>query len=176
MLFPTPAAGFDDPLGVLADCHGRIDTFCGILDRLRAHLRTAGADAEARDAARRVFAYFDHAAPHHHADEEVDLLPLLSRRAGTAAERTLVMVWEQRVSAEHLAQDTAWQKLRQELLAVMDARGTDLTCAEAFVALEREHLHFEDAEILPLARVLLGPEDLAVLGRAMALRRGIDGP
>lgn len=176
MLFPSPAAGFDDPLAVLAGCHGRIAAFCDTLERLHEYLRAAGADAEAREAARRVCAYFDEAAPHHHADEEVDLLPLLARRAGTSADRARVGAWEQRIGAEHLAQDKLWRSLRRELQAVIAGHTAELPLVAGFVALEREHYRFEDAEIFPFAQSLLGAADLTMLGRAMARRRGVAGP
>ena len=174
MLFPTPAAGFDDPLGLLAGCHRRIAGFCDTLERLEAHLEKTGADAEARDAAQRVCAYFDKAGPQHHADEEVELLPLLRRRARTDAEAAVVAGWEARIGAEHLAQDKVWRHLREELQAVIDGHGSVLPSAADFVVLQREHYRFEDAEVFPLAQALLGDEDRAGLGRAMARRRGVE--
>ena len=115
MLFPTPASGFDDPLGMLAGCHRRIAGFCDTLERLVTHLESVGADSEARDAAQRIYTYFDKAGPQHHADEEVDLLPLLRQRARTKAEASTVADWAARIGAEHLAQDKAWRHLREEL-------------------------------------------------------------
>lgn len=176
MLFSTPTSGYDDPLGLLAGCHRRIAGFCDTLERLDSHLKSAGADSQAGDAARRVCNYFDKAGPQHHADEEVDLLPMLQRRARSQAERTALADWEVRIGAEHLAQDKAWRRLREELLAVMEGRGAAVPSAAEFVALQREHFRFEDAEVFPLARDLLTDDDLAALGRAMAGRRGVEGP
>ncbi|MEJ2479118.1 MAG: hemerythrin domain-containing protein [Acidihalobacter sp.] len=174
MLFPTPASGFDDPLGVLAGCHRRIAGFCDTLERLESHLKSAGADTQAGDAARRIYDYFEKAGPQHHADEEVDLLPMLQRRARSEAERAAVADWEARTGTEHLAQDKAWRRLREELLAVMEGRGAAVPSAAEFVALQREHFRFEDMEVFPLARDLLTDADLAALGRAMARRRGVE--
>jgi hemerythrin-like domain-containing protein len=174
MLFPTPASGFDDPLGMLAGCHRRIAGFCDTLERLVTHLESAGADSEARDAAQRICAYFDKAAPQHHADEEVDLLPLLHQRARTNAEAAAVADWETRIGAEHSAQDKVWRHLREELQAVIEGRGAAAPSAAAFAALQREHYRFEDAEVFPLAQALLSDEDRAGLGRAMARRRGAE--
>jgi hemerythrin-like domain-containing protein len=175
MLLPTPAAGFDDPLGMLAGCHQRIAGFCDTLERLENHLESAGADSQAGDAARRVCAYFDEAGPHHHADEEIDLLPALQRRARTAAERAVVDEWLARIAAEHLEQDKVWRRLREELQVVIDGHAAAMPAAAEFVALQREHFRFEDAEVFPLARTLLTGADLSALGRAMARRRGLAG-
>ncbi|WP_204313425.1 hemerythrin domain-containing protein, partial [Klebsiella michiganensis] len=50
---------------------------CATLAKLSAHLPSHGADEQARQAARNIMRYFDVAGPHHHADEEEDLFPLL---------------------------------------------------------------------------------------------------
>lgn len=49
---PETAPGFDDPLGLLAACHGRIQAQCELLLRLQAHLGQFGSDIQASQAAR----------------------------------------------------------------------------------------------------------------------------
>src|SRR3546814_5729919 len=75
--FSGPAASTEAPLEMLAACHIRIERQCATLRRLAAHLTEHGADADARTAAMHVMRYFDTAAVQHHADEEVDLFPML---------------------------------------------------------------------------------------------------
>ena len=62
---------------MLAACHGRVESQCDTLRRLLPHVAAHGADVQAREAAVAVMRYFDTAARHHHADEEVDLFPAL---------------------------------------------------------------------------------------------------
>src|SRR5512137_386080 len=71
------APGYDDPLGMLAACHRRIERQLGTLERLQRHLPVHGCDADARAAAAGILRYFDNAAPHHHADEEDSVFPRL---------------------------------------------------------------------------------------------------
>lgn len=165
-----PSAGFDDPLALLSACHRRVAGFCDTLERLVEHVRTAGPDDDARRAAGRVLSYFDQAAPHHHADEEVDLLPLLRLRA-EARDASTVENWAERISAEHREQAAVWRALREELQQLIDADATNLSAAAGFIDMERQHYRFEDREVFPLASKLLREGDLETLGRAMADRR-----
>ena len=71
------APGFDQPLAVLKHCHDRIRKQLNTLDKLLQHLPTHGADDQAKQAATAVLRYFNEAAPLHHEDEEIDLLPTL---------------------------------------------------------------------------------------------------
>jgi hypothetical protein len=78
-LFSDAAApGFDDPLGMLCACHGRIARQLATLDRLQRHLPEHGCDVDARAAARGILRYFDTAALNHHADEEASVFPRLA--------------------------------------------------------------------------------------------------
>ena len=86
-LFGDPGApSFDDPLGMLRACHGRIERQLVTLDRLERHLPEHGADADAQAAAAAILRYFDNAAPNHHADEEASVFPRLLARAPDARE------------------------------------------------------------------------------------------
>lgn len=165
-----PSAGFDDPLALLGACHRRVAGFCDTLERVVAHLADVGPDDDARQAAERVLSYFDHAAPDHHADEEVDLLPLLRLRA-KPAQAQMIEQWTRRIAAEHLAQNVVWEVLRDELQQLLAGNGSTLNTAPDFVVMEREHYEFEDREVFPMASKLLLAQDLEALGRAMAQRR-----
>ena len=85
------APSFDDPLGMLAACHGRIERQLATLERLQRHLPEHGCDVDARAAARGILRYFDTAAPNHHADEEASVFPRLRNavpgRADSAGRR-----------------------------------------------------------------------------------------
>ena len=77
VLHAAPAAGFDEPFEMLAACHERVQRMLRLLRRLAAHLGEHGADAQAAQAAVDVMRYFDEAAPRHHDDEELHVLPRL---------------------------------------------------------------------------------------------------
>ncbi len=161
----TPGAGpgFDDPLGLLAACHDRIMAHCATLVRLEGHARARGFDAEACTASERVMQYFAKAGRWHHEDEEQDLVPRLKVHADEALLLLLV-----RLMAEHRALEAAYAPLHKALVA----RDPELRVGP-YVSLMRAHVAAENAEVLPVARALLTPEEIAQLGAAMARRRGV---
>lgn len=174
-LFETPA-GFDDPLGMLLGCHRRIEKKLAALKALATHLREKGIDAEASAAAQAVLRYFNIAAAHHHADEEVDLFPLLERRIDDAAERSRFAELDARIRAEHREMENLWARLRRPLEGI--AEGLMRTLPEidiqAFVALYQRHIKAEEAMLASAVPRWLSEDDLRALGHSMAARRGAD--
>lgn len=171
-MLPTAAPGFDDPLGMLAACHRRIEQACETLTRLPAHLSRHGTDAALCEAAAAVLRYFDTAAVDHHDDEERNLFPLLER---AQPNRSCDLV--ETLTLEHEEQARLWRVLRAQLAALAQGgNGLDAALVARFVAANREHLAFEDAHVLPLAARVLDAHDLSRLGRAMAARRGLPLP
>jgi hemerythrin-like domain-containing protein len=172
--FSSPTASTEAPLEMLAACHARIDSQCATLRRLPAHLATHGADEAARSAAARVMRYFDTAAIDHHADEETDLFPaLLESMAGSDA--VCLRDLTESLCAEHRQLEAAWRRVRGQLLRVGegDAAALSVDAVEQLVSAYARHIEREEQELLPLAARLLSDEELALIGRAMRLRRGI---
>lgn len=169
-----PAAGFDAPLEMLAECHRRVERQCATLARLAAHLPAHGSDAEAREAAAAVLRYFDSAAPNHHADEEDDLFPaLLESMAGSDAVCLREIIAALR--ADHRELDRQWASLRVRVRSVAAGEAA-LLSAEAvasFAGLYTRHIAREEGELLPMAERLLGDAELDRIGAAMRRRRGL---
>ena len=95
-----PAAGFDDPLALIAGCHARIRRQLATMLRLARHLPGHGHDDDARAAARALLRYFDTAGALHHEDEEASLLPRRARaRAGGGSASTRDCASEHRTLA-----------------------------------------------------------------------------
>ncbi|MCB2005227.1 MAG: hemerythrin domain-containing protein [Rhodoferax sp.] len=173
----APSVGFEVPLEMLAACHGRVQHQCETLGRLVVHLAQHGADLQARQAATAVMRYFDTAARHHHADEEVDLFPaLLESMAGSDAvclrELTASLV------ADHRELEHHWSRLRRQLALVAAGQATRLTddVVADFVSLYERHIAREESELLPMAQRLLSEEELDRIGLAMRVRRNAVEP
>src|SRR4051812_29901771 len=79
-----PESNFTDPLGLLTDCHRRIERFLYVLVRIGAETGGGPLTPEQRTALETALRYFREAAPKHTADEENSLFPRL--RALSAAE------------------------------------------------------------------------------------------
>ena len=168
----APAVGFEVPLEMLVACHGRVQSQCETLGRLVVHLGERGADLQARQAAAAVMRYFDTAARHHHADEEVDLFPaLLESMAGSDAvclrELTTALM------ADHRELEHHWSELHRQLEQVAAGHSARLAgdVVADFVGLYQRHIAREESELLPMAQRLLSDEELDRIGLAMRVRR-----
>jgi hemerythrin-like domain-containing protein len=170
----SPAAGFEAPLEMLAACHLRIEAQCNTLRRLVPHVGAHGADAQAREAATAVMRYFDTAARHHHADEENDLFPaLIESIAGSDA--VCLRDLTSALTADHRELERLWRPVRDALEQLAGGYATALPAepVQAFLDLNARHIAREEAELLPMAKRLLGDAELDRIGQAMRLRRGV---
>ncbi len=167
------APSFDDPLGMLVACHGRIERQLDTLQRLAAHVPVHGADRDAQAAARAILRYFDNAAPNHHADEEASVFPRLLARTPSA--RDLVAALER---DHHATFDANWRRLRPLLAGIASGQRDSLPpglVREVRAAYEA-HIALENDTLIPLCADALTPEELAAIGAEMAARRGVAWP
>ncbi len=72
-----PDSGFDDPIGMLKDCHRRIESFLGILRVVVNRAQGRSLSDEERDAIKAALQYFRTGGQRHTADEEESLFPRL---------------------------------------------------------------------------------------------------
>ncbi|WP_082548227.1 pyridoxamine 5'-phosphate oxidase [Massilia sp. Root335] len=176
-LLSDPAPDFDQPVAVLKHCHGRIRKQLTTLEKLLGHLPEHGADEQARQAATAVLKYFDKAAHLHHEDEEQDLLPMLLAVAQGEDAATLQALAPV-ILQEHKEMDGMWQDLHEQLAAIADGSGTQLSASivRRFVQSYQGHMEREEGVVAPMALRLFGPDQMARLGGAMRRRRGLDAP
>lgn len=169
---------FTDPIGLLGDCHRRIERFLGVIVAVEEQAGGAELDAEQRRALDTALRYFQQAAPRHVADEEESLFPRLRQSGSAAAIETL-----RRLEQDHQAIEP-WHaeldRLGRKWLA--DGR-IDLVAARRFQNLARRlqevyepHIAVEDGELFPQARQALDVEQLREIGEEMAARRGVTQP
>ncbi len=171
-LFPErAAASFDDPLGMLKACHGRIERQLMTLGRLQRHLPQFGCDDDARAAARAILRYFDLAAPNHHADEEASVFPRLA--AVSPAARSLLEDLER----DHAALAGGWTRLRPLLASIAAGQRANLSAKDVATVRRAYEAHIarEEGELIPLAAATFDAETLAAIGREMAERRNVAG-
>ena len=169
--------GYDDPFGLMAALHVRLQHRCALLERLAEHVREHGSDEGARATAAHVMRMFDQDCPMHHEDEEEDLFPLLNSATPPAelarlAELVAVLV------AQHWEMNAAYDAIRPQLETVADGRlgAIDHALVDRLHALCVEHIETEEVELFPFARAHLGPAAIEQLGRAMAARRNAPYP
>jgi hemerythrin-like domain-containing protein len=165
------APSFDDPLGMLRACHGRIGRQLETLSRLQRHLPENGCDHDARAAARGILKYFDTAAPNHHADEEASVFPRMVRARPGGIEALIADL-----ERDHATLALNWRRLRPLLAAIAGGQRANLPPGQVatVTAAYEAHIAREERDLIPLAARTFDAATIVEIGREMALRRGID--
>jgi hemerythrin-like domain-containing protein len=166
--------GFDDPVGLMAACHRRIERFLLVLVDLTTRRSGHGLNQQERAAMETALRYFLDAAPHHTADEEDGLFPALEKDRGD--EDGIISELEldhRRAEGLHRTVD----RLGRLWLTAGSLDETKVVRLQAALselsALYLEHIRVEEQHVFPSARTLLSREALAEIGRGMAARRGL---
>jgi iron-sulfur cluster repair protein YtfE (RIC family) len=171
-----PDHGFDRPLGLLSDCHRRIEHFLGTLATITSEVGGAQLSDAQRAQLEAAATYFAVAAPRHTADEEQSLFPRLRESQDAPGARAAHIV--DRLERDHQAADEHHRAvdvlvrrwLSDDVLA--DAALDELTWRLA--ALQRmyeSHIATEDQILFPIAGRVLSESQLQAIGREMATRR-----
>jgi hemerythrin-like domain-containing protein len=79
-----PDSGFDDPIGMLADCHRRVEGFLGILCIVVERAQDRELTDEEKSAVQSALHYFKSGGQRHTADEEESLFPRLRGKPNPA--------------------------------------------------------------------------------------------
>jgi hemerythrin-like domain-containing protein len=173
-----PEHGFDQPLGLLSDCHRRIERFLAILQKVVDQAGGQALNDEQRRAVEAALEYFRTAAPRHTADEEESLFPLLRASSEPAARAAMEIV--QALEHEHAAANVAHAEVESryrrwiELGSLAAPEVQELSGALAALRqMYQRHIAVEDRELFPLAGRVLSGEQLARVGEEMARRRGL---
>lgn len=166
-----PDAGFEDPIGMLKDCHRRIEQFLGILCTVAERARGRALTGEESAAVQAAVAYFRAGGQRHNADEEESLFPRL-RASGNAGdmselERDHRDAEELHARVEELYADWATK-------ADLDAEKQDelAGASEGLKRLYAAHIEREETVVFPRAERALTPEAIAEIGLEFRARRG----
>lgn len=169
---------FGDPIGLLGDCHRRIERFLTTLVVVAMEAQGGPLTEEHRSAMATALRYFRDAAPKHTADEEESLFPRL-RRIDQAEVQPLLeridSLQQDHVSAgrSHSEVDRLGELwLAEGVLSPQDAERLATLLSE-LAELYRRHITIEDKEIFPFAAKSLASSARESIGAEMAARRGI---
>jgi hemerythrin-like domain-containing protein len=170
------AADFGDPLGMLSDCHRRIEGFLAALLTLARERKGSELDERQRSSLRSSLEYFRTSGPRHTADEEESLFPRMRACEGAAPALRSIEALE----ADHVIADRAHREIdalgsrwldNGRLTGTDGARMAELL--ESLSKLYARHIDIEDSQLFPAAARTLPLEDIASIGSEMAHRRGL---
>ena len=173
-----PESGFDDPMGLMADCHRRIERF---LETLRAVAQNAAGRELSEEEGRAVgtaLTYFRDAAPRHTADEEDSLFPRMRAAASCDVISTLTQISEldadhKRAAMLHQSTDSTFNRwLRERKLAPNESQQLQADL-RTLCHIYKKHIAVEESIVFPLARRILNSSAQLAMGEEMKCRRGI---
>jgi hemerythrin-like domain-containing protein len=169
---------FSDPIGMLGDCHRRIERFLNALLTVATTAKGGLLTHEQQAALATSLRYFREAAPKHTADEEESLFPRLSGLDRPDLQPLLAKIDSlqqdhERAERGHRKVDHLGQLwLADGRLSPHDAEHL-ATMLIQLAELYRRHIALEDTEVFPFAASALASRDRHAIGVEMAARRGI---
>jgi hemerythrin-like domain-containing protein len=168
-----PDSGFDDPIGMLTDCHRRIEPFLRILCLVAEYAQGRALTGEEAEAVQAALQYFRLSGQRHTSDEEESLLPRL-RAVSTTDHCTEIAVLEnehRRANDLHATVDTlfsAWIAAG----ALHEENEQQLLSETASLRLLYEgHIQAEEKIIFPRAAMMLDSLAIAAIGKELRARR-----
>jgi hemerythrin-like domain-containing protein len=170
------AADFGDPLGMLSNCHRRIESFLAALLTLAREGKGKELDEGRRASLQSSLHYFRTSGPRHTADEEESLFPRMRACEGAASALRSMQALE----ADHATADRAHREI--DVLGARwldDGRLNEADAAhmakllESLSSLYARHIDIEDSQLFPAAARALPVEDIRSIGAEMAHRRGL---
>ena len=171
-----PGHDFDEPLGLLSDCHRRIEHFLRALVVVDAELAGGALTPAHRSALEASLKYFRVAAPKHTADEEESLFPRLRDSSDPAVAAAMMLVDRlerdhDEADGHHAAVAVLVQRwLAEDRLSPSEGRELRERLAQLQILYQR-HIMVEDQQLFPTAARVLDNAQLRQIGREMAARR-----
>lgn len=166
-------SGFDDPIGMLTDCHRRIENFLRVLDIVRNRAKGRTLSEEEASAVRASLDYFRTGGRRHTADEEESLFPRLRAQLSAQDFKELdgLEHEHQFADARHAEVDdlyTHWISAG----TLNDAESARLaTAVDELVRMYAGHIRIEEEVVFPRAARALDPETVKAIGDEFRKRR-----
>ena len=168
-----PDSGFDDPIGMLTDCHRRIEHFLNILCVVAERAHGRALRREETGAVEAAIHYFRVGGKRHNADEEESLFPRLRLNGGASALDNLESLENDHQTADrlHTAAETLYEKwISTGSLNEEESAGLR-SCAHSLQQIYKEHIRLEEQVVFPMAAQLLDQDAVRTIGDEFRLRR-----
>ena len=168
-----PDSGFDDPIGMLKDCHRRIEHFLGILCVVVERAKGRGLSGEEAAAIQAALHYFRLGGQRHNADEEESLFPRMREQCAADELKEIGALEHDHRRADQLHAEA--ERLYSAWIAdgsLSPADGDALLSATTQLRqLYEAHIKIEEQIVFPRASESLNPESLAAIGQEFKHRR-----
>jgi len=168
-----PDCGFDDPIGMLKDCHRRIERFLHILWLVADRAPGRELTEEETSAVQSAMSYFQLGGKRHTADEEESLFTRMRAAVACGGYEDVSGLEDdhRRASELHQIVDTlysAWiQAGRLSPEDEQKLQSTTVRLRELYEA----HIQIEEGIVFPRATEILGSEAITAIGDELRARR-----
>ncbi|MGA3047266.1 MAG: hemerythrin domain-containing protein [Terracidiphilus sp.] len=167
-----PDSGFDDPIGMLKDCHRRIESFLGILFIVVDRAQGRNLTGEECDAAKAALEYFRTGGQRHTADEEESLFSRL-RKSDAKSFEEIDRLEDDHREANNLHNSverlySGW--IESGSLSAEDTRRL-LSETARLKELYSAHIELEETIVFARARQILDSQSIAAIGAEFRFRR-----
>jgi hemerythrin-like domain-containing protein len=168
-----PDAGFDDPLGMLQDCHRRVERFLNILVVVVHRARGRALSDEERAAVESSLNYFRGGGRRHTADEEESLFPRMRELGALPPEIEALEHDHEEADPLHDIADRLYTRWIENG-TLSEEEGQHLGAAtERLRNLYSRHIQVEDTIVFPRAAQMLSEEALSQIGQEFRKRRNV---
>jgi hemerythrin-like domain-containing protein len=172
-----PDSGFDDPIGMLKDCHRRIEYFlqilCLVVERAQSSGQLRALTNEEATAVESALHYFRVGGKRHNEDEEESLFPRLRAEWAVCSFEEIAGLEGDHRAANDLHSQV--EKLYQSWIADGKLSAEDgqhlLAATRRLKNLYAEHIKIEEEIVFPLAAEVLDPKAIDAIGAEFRARR-----
>lgn len=168
-----PDSGFDDPIGMLADCHRRIEHFLRILCTVADRAAGRALTGDETTAAEASLQYFRVGGQRHNADEEESLFPRLRQSCSPEDSHDITGLENDHQSASvlHSAMERLYESwIKSGSLNEYDQQQLSATTRQ-LRELYQGHIQLEEQVVFPRAARVLNAETIAKMGEEFRARR-----
>jgi hemerythrin-like domain-containing protein len=168
-----PDSGFDDPIGMLKDCHRRIEHFLNILCVVAERTPGRALTDEETAAIQAALHYFRLGGKRHNADEEDSLFPRLRAQAASAGLEELEhLEHDHRIANDlHDSVDSLYSAWIAKGFLNPDDEQRLVSATEHLNGLYNAHIEMEEGVVFPRAAEILDHKTIVTIGEEFRARR-----
>lgn len=167
-----PDSGFDDPIGMLKDCHRRIESFLRILCVVVDRAPGRSLSDEERVAIQAALQYFRSGGQRHTADEEQSLFPRLRKSDAEAFKEIDRLEHDHREANDlHGSVERLYSTWIESGGLGSDDRQQLLSETSRLKQLYSDHIRVEETTVFARAAEVLDRNALAAIGTEFRFRR-----
>ena len=168
-----PDSGFDDPIGMLKDCHRRIEDFLHILCVVAERARGRALTDEESAAVHAAIQYFHVGGRRHNADEEESLFPRLKACMDSSAIAEMQHLEDDHREAEQLhgLVENLYAAWINDGLCSREVTAQLLSCTQQLRQLYQAHIAVEEQQIFQRASELFDKVTISAIGEEFRRRR-----